>query len=47
VTHAWDDNPIKIILTKLPEYRLYDYDAVASIDRRRTPGNGDRISALK
>jgi pimeloyl-ACP methyl ester carboxylesterase len=47
VTHAWDDNPIKIILAKLPEYRLYDYNAVASIDRRRAPGNGDRISALK
>jgi hypothetical protein len=47
VTRAWDDYPIKIILSKLPEYRLYDYDAVASIDRRHTPRNADRLSALK
>jgi hypothetical protein len=47
VTRAWDDYPIKIILSKLPEYRLYDHDAVASIDRRRPPANGDRLSALK
>jgi hypothetical protein len=47
VTHAWDDYPIKIILAKLPEYRLYDYDAVASIDRRRTSANGNRLSSLK
>ena len=35
VTHAWDDDPLKIILAKLPEFALPDDTPVASIDRRR------------
>jgi hypothetical protein len=35
VTHAWDDDPLKIVLTKLPEFALPDDTPVASIDRRR------------
>jgi hypothetical protein len=47
VTHAWKDDPIKIILAKLPEYRLQDHDTVASIDGRHIPTNRDRLSSLK
>jgi hypothetical protein len=47
VTHAWKDDPIKIILAKLPEYRLQDHDTVASIDGRHIPTNRDRLGSLK
>jgi hypothetical protein len=35
VTRAWDDDPLKIILTKLPEFALPNNTPVASIDGRR------------
>jgi hypothetical protein len=35
VTRAWDDDPLKIVLAKLPEFALPDDTPVASIDRRR------------
>jgi hypothetical protein len=34
VTHAWDDDPLKIILAKLPEFALPDDTPVASLQRR-------------
>ena len=34
VTHAWADDPLKIILSKLPEFALPDNTPVASIERR-------------
>ncbi|MBV8849428.1 MAG: alpha/beta hydrolase [Methylobacteriaceae bacterium] len=39
VTHAWDDDPLKIILTKLPEFTRPDNTPVASIDQLRTQPN--------
>jgi hypothetical protein len=46
VTRAWADDPLKIILTKLPEFALPDNTPEASIDQRRAQASRYSFNAF-